>query len=197
MTPNGVVVMLGQGSRKRPPAAARGGADFLAQPENWGDRASWGQTYSRTTLARSEQTRAHPVSAQKKAVALDALQPSQHSEKKQRMNGVNRLRVIDSKNSLDEASLVIETEPMPTHKLAPVHLRRIDLARNMRRFYCLTVQPTLFGGASLIRDWGRIGTRGQTIMETFNFPADAANALMRIERSKKRRGYRETIAGVE
>jgi predicted DNA-binding WGR domain protein len=67
----------------------------------------------------------------------------------------------------------------------------------MRRFYYLTVQPTLFGGASLIRDWGRIGTRGKTMMVTFDNPADAANALMRIERSKKRRGYRETITGVE
>ncbi|EEE48153.2 WGR domain protein (plasmid) [Labrenzia sp. THAF191b] len=67
----------------------------------------------------------------------------------------------------------------------------------MRRFYCLTVQPTLFGGASLIRDWGRIGTRGQTMMETFDWPADATNALVRIERSKKRRGYRETVESVE
>ena len=40
-----------------------------------------------------------------------------------------------------------------------VHLRRIDPAQNMRRFYSLSIQPTLFGGASLIRDWGRIGTR--------------------------------------
>ena len=113
------------------------------------------------------------------------------------MKVVNRLRVIDSKNSLDGACLVSETLPMPSQKLAPIHLRRIDQARNMRRFYCLTVQPTLFGGASLIRDWGRIGTRGQTMMETFESPADAARALVRIERTKKRRGYRETIAGAE
>lgn len=110
---------------------------------------------------------------------------------------MNRLRVIDSYNSLDGASIVRETLPMPSQKLAPIHLRRIDPARNMRRFYCLTVQPTLFGGASLIRDWGRIGTRGQTMMETFDCPADATNALVRIERTKKRRGYRETIAGAE
>jgi predicted DNA-binding WGR domain protein len=86
---------------------------------------------------------------------------------------------------------------MRSHRPEPIHLRRIDPTRNMRRFYCLTVQPTLFGGASLIRDWGRIGTRGKTMMVTFDNPADAANALMRIERSKKRRGYRETITGVK
>ncbi|WP_159650744.1 WGR domain-containing protein, partial [Bosea sp. 125] len=33
-------------------------------------------------------------------------------------------------------------------------LRRIDPTRNMRRFYVLSVQPTLFGGVSLVRHWG-------------------------------------------
>ena len=79
---------------------------------------------------------------------------------------------------------------MPSRETEPVHLRRIDPARNMRRFYSLTVQPTLFGGASLIRYWGRIGTRGQTMMETFDTPDDAGLALDRLERSKRRRGYR-------
>jgi predicted DNA-binding WGR domain protein len=36
-------------------------------------------------------------------------------------------------------------------------LRRIDLARNMRRYYRLRVQRDLFGRACLIREWGRIG----------------------------------------
>jgi predicted DNA-binding WGR domain protein len=73
----------------------------------------------------------------------------------------------------------------------PVHLRRIDPAQNMRRFYSLSVQPTLFGGASLIRDWGRIGTRGQTMMETFDTVHDADLAFDRLQRSKRRRGYRD------
>ena len=73
----------------------------------------------------------------------------------------------------------------------PVHLRRIDPTKNMRRFYSLSVQPTLFGGASLIRDWGRIGTRGQTMMETFDTADDADLAFDRLERSKRRRGYRD------
>ena len=71
----------------------------------------------------------------------------------------------------------------------PVHLRRVDPAQNMRRFYSLSIQPTLFGGASLIRDWGRIGTRGQTMMETFDIADDADLAFDRLERSKRRRGY--------
>ncbi|MEJ6871814.1 WGR domain-containing protein, partial [Bradyrhizobium japonicum] len=57
---------------------------------------------------------------------------------------------------------------MPNLKLGPLHLRRIDITRNMRRFYLLSIQPTLFGGVSLIRDWGRIGTTGQTMVQTFD-----------------------------
>ena len=77
----------------------------------------------------------------------------------------------------------------------PVHLRRIDPSRNMRRFYKLAVQPTLFGGASVIRNWGRIGTNGQSMMETFDSNGDAATASIRLERAKRRRGYRDSGAG--
>ena len=77
----------------------------------------------------------------------------------------------------------------------PVHLKRVDPEQNMRRFYCLTVQPTLFGGASLIREWGRIGTRGQTMMETFDEADDADKAFDRLERAKRRRGYRDAGSG--
>ena len=86
-----------------------------------------------------------------------------------------------------------ETLPMTFREPEPVHLRRIDPAQNMRRFYSLSVQPTLFGGASLIRDWGRIGTRGQTMMETFDTAEDADLAFHRLERSKRRRGYRDAF----
>lgn len=71
----------------------------------------------------------------------------------------------------------------------PVHLRRIDPTQNMHRFYTLAIQPTLFGGASVIRNWGRIGTNGQSMMETFDSEDDAAAASLRLERAKRRRGY--------
>ncbi|WP_420839911.1 WGR domain-containing protein [Allorhizobium sonneratiae] len=54
---------------------------------------------------------------------------------------------------------------MQNEETRPVHLHRIDATQNMRRFYMLAVQPTLFGGASIIRNWGRIGSNGQTMME--------------------------------
>ena len=42
----------------------------------------------------------------------------------------------------------------------PIELRRLDLARNMARFYRLAIEPDLFGGVRLSRQWGRIGWRG-------------------------------------
>ncbi|MGX9182008.1 WGR domain-containing protein [Mesorhizobium sp. BHbdii] len=80
---------------------------------------------------------------------------------------------------------------MSNSEPAPVHLRRIDPAQNMRRFYSLSIQPTLFGGASLVRDWGRIGTRGQIMVETFDHAAEATHALGRLEKTKRRRGYQD------
>lgn len=45
------------------------------------------------------------------------------------------------------------------------HLRRIGPARNMRRFYRFDVQPDLFGGVLLVKEWGRIGARGRRVAE--------------------------------
>jgi predicted DNA-binding WGR domain protein len=84
---------------------------------------------------------------------------------------------------------------MMTSDPAPIHLHRIDPRRNMRRFYALTVQPTLFGGASLVRCWGRIGTAGQSLVETFDKPADTITAFARLERTKRRRGYLDAAGG--
>ena len=56
----------------------------------------------------------------------------------------------------------VQLEVFPTD----LHLRRIEPACNMRRFYRLCVQRDLFGGACLIREWGRIGYRGQVMIET-------------------------------
>jgi len=80
---------------------------------------------------------------------------------------------------------------MENEETGPVHLHRIDPSKNMRRFYTLAIQPTLFGGASVVRNWGRLGTNGQSMMETFDCEDDAAIASIRLERAKRRRGYIE------
>jgi len=71
----------------------------------------------------------------------------------------------------------------------PLYLRRIDPARNMARFYALSIQPTLFGGAALVRNWGRIGAKGRAMLETFDADGDAVRAFARLERRKRTRGY--------
>src|SRR2546430_13587584 len=38
-------------------------------------------------------------------------------------------------------------------------LERRDPARNMARFYVLTIEPTLFGDTALVREWGSRPTR--------------------------------------
>jgi predicted DNA-binding WGR domain protein len=78
---------------------------------------------------------------------------------------------------------------MEKAETGPVHLRRIDPSRNMRRFYTLAIQPTLFGGATVIRNWGRMGTNGQSMMETFDQPEEAVGVFSRLARTKRRRGY--------
>ena len=70
-----------------------------------------------------------------------------------------------------------------------LHLRRIDPEQNMRRYYRMAIQRDLFGQARLVREWGRIGTRGQMMVETHPDEGLAINALMKLARLKQRKGY--------
>ena len=49
-----------------------------------------------------------------------------------------------------------------------MYLERRDIARNMARYYCLTVERNLFGEFSLVRTWGRIGCHGRQKIEIYN-----------------------------
>jgi predicted DNA-binding WGR domain protein len=70
-----------------------------------------------------------------------------------------------------------------------LHLRRIDPVRNMRRFYRMSIQRDLFGGASLVREWGRIGFRGQRLIELHPDEGRAVSALVKLAQAKRKRGY--------
>lgn len=70
-----------------------------------------------------------------------------------------------------------------------LHLRRIDPAANMARFYRMVVQPDLVGGATLIREWGRIGSPGRVVTEHYRDEGLAVDALTDLARIKARRGY--------
>ena len=68
-------------------------------------------------------------------------------------------------------------------------LYRIDSDRRMQRFYRMDVQPNLFGEWCLIREWGRIGSSGQSLSLPFPTPEAAQTALHRQRVLKERRGY--------
>lgn len=61
----------------------------------------------------------------------------------------------------------------------------------MARFYCLSVEQSLFGDAALVREWGRIGTSGRRRLDLFADIVQAQTALCRLAASKIKRGYRD------
>ena len=71
----------------------------------------------------------------------------------------------------------------------PLYLRRVNPSLNMRRLSMLLIYPTPFAGASLVRNWGRIGASGQAKIETFDCADQADGAWRRLEQRKRRRGY--------
>jgi predicted DNA-binding WGR domain protein len=68
-------------------------------------------------------------------------------------------------------------------------LQRCDPARNMARFYVLTIEPTLYGDTALVREWGRLGQRGRRRMDLFAGRVQAVEALEAWLVRKTRRGY--------
>ena len=68
-------------------------------------------------------------------------------------------------------------------------LQKRDPQRNQHRYYLLDVQPHLFGGWSLVREWGRIGQPGRLKFDLCDSLDDARRAYFTKLRQKRRRGY--------
>ncbi|MBT9386080.1 WGR domain-containing protein [Pseudooceanicola sp. CBS1P-1] len=69
-------------------------------------------------------------------------------------------------------------------------LLRVEPPRNILRYYRITVQRDLFGGASLVREWGRVGYPGKVMVQCFSDEGRAISELLRLAAVKRRRGYR-------
>ena len=69
------------------------------------------------------------------------------------------------------------------------HFIRRDAARNMNRFYRLTVTRDLFGTVVLVREWGRIGVYCRTRFDTMADEGEAARHAAALAVRKQRRGY--------
>lgn len=70
-----------------------------------------------------------------------------------------------------------------------VYLTRTDPGRNVARFYAMSLQETLFGECSLVREWGRIGRAGQTRIDNFPAEQEAMKAMETLNAAKTRKGY--------
>lgn len=68
-------------------------------------------------------------------------------------------------------------------------LHRIDNSQNMARFYLVMVDLSLFGEWMVLRQWGRIGSRGQQRVELVEGLVAAQRRSQEIVAVKKRRGY--------
>ena len=71
-----------------------------------------------------------------------------------------------------------------------LYVERTDTAKNMARFYALSIELTLFGTPCLTRRWGRIGSAGQTMVHHFDREEDAVQLFLELLRAKRSRGYR-------
>ena len=74
-----------------------------------------------------------------------------------------------------------------------IRIQRIDPDANMYRFYRLRLLPDLFGGMSLLREWGRIGTQGRHKIELFKTAGEATDAMLAVYQAKQKRGYHLTV----
>jgi predicted DNA-binding WGR domain protein len=70
-------------------------------------------------------------------------------------------------------------------------LHRSDPEQGIRRFYSLMIERDLFGTVRLVRNWGRIGTKGQELVEIHADELAAGQALEVIAQAKRRRGYQD------
>lgn len=104
---------------------------------------------------------------------------------------MNRSDPIDSYLSLDEVWRPSDYADMLIQPYQ-LYVERTDEARNMARFYAMTIEPNLFGEVCLTRRWGRIGAHGQMKVQHFARERDAVAAFLDLLRQKRSRGYRVT-----
>lgn len=75
-----------------------------------------------------------------------------------------------------------------------LYVERKDRAKNMARYYAMSIDANLFGEVCLTRRWGRIGTKGQTLIHHFEREQDAVTLFLDLTRQKRARGYRTRSA---
>lgn len=80
---------------------------------------------------------------------------------------------------------------------APLCIFRCDPTLNRARFYEIALRPSLFAEVTLVLRWGRIGTQGQTRLQTFPDLVTAVAAAQAMAQAKRRRGYAVLVPKLE
>jgi predicted DNA-binding WGR domain protein len=70
-----------------------------------------------------------------------------------------------------------------------LYVERTDGTKNMARYYAMSIEPTLFGDACLIRRWGRIGAGSQKLVQHFEREEEAVRLFLELLKQKRSRGY--------
>lgn len=65
----------------------------------------------------------------------------------------------------------------------------VDPTKNRRRFYTLAWQPGLWGEATLVRTWGRLGRRGRSLAKTYAGQESAEEEIGHLIRRRLQHGY--------
>lgn len=101
---------------------------------------------------------------------------------------MNQSRSTDSNVSLDAESRLRDPAAMIAQPYQ-LYVERTDPTKNMARYYAMSIEPTLFGEACLIRRWGRIGAGGQMLVHHFSREEEAVEFFPELLRKKRSRGY--------
>lgn len=96
--------------------------------------------------------------------------------------------MTDSKLSLDAGERKHDSVTMIAQP-CQLYMERTDRTKNMSRFYAMSIEPNLFGETCLMRRWGRIGAKGQTMIHHFEREQDAVKLFLDLTRQKRNRGY--------
>ena len=79
---------------------------------------------------------------------------------------------------------------LPVDEPDSADLIRIGFASRQDRFYRTVVWADLFGGVSLVREFGQMGRPGQMRLDAHGDRDSARKRMARLIREKERRGYR-------
>lgn len=69
---------------------------------------------------------------------------------------------------------------------------RNDTAKHISRFYRVEISANLFQEFSVLREWGKIGSKGRQIIRLFPDLLSASKAADTVRETNLRRGYQTT-----